>query len=405
MKMYLPTLFRLLALLAVLLSAAQPALPAAQAAAPVDSPQAAANPAAGEVLCLPGIYPADPGDCLPLGPSQARSEMAALDMSLPLRPLPARRLNPELAIVPYAYAELKAEATPIYATIEDAVAEQNPISSIAFGEMKYVTYTLRDDVNRVYQLRSGGYIRFSSVAQSWSVPTGFRGGLEFTQTPSHAFGWILPLQSSVETKHTPGYGFGEEDYTGRLVYQYQVVQIYTVQVVEGIEWYLIGPDEWIDQRYLGIVTPNTTPPQGVTNGRWIEVNLFEQTMAVYQDHQLVFATLIASGMEPFYTQPGLFPIYEKKETGPMAGAFEADRSDFYYLQDVPFTMYYDKARALHAAYWRHSLGFPQSHGCVNLSIIDAHWLFDWAQIGDWVYVWDPSGKTPTDPNYYKDGGA
>ncbi len=89
----------------------------------------------------------------------------------------------------------------------------------------------------------------------------------------------------------------------------------------------------------------------------------------------------------------------------MRGAFEADRSDFYYLESVPWTMYYDQARALHGAYWRTRYGFPQSHGCVNLSPGDAHWLFNWAKEGDWVHVWDPSGKTPTDPKYYSDGGA
>ncbi len=87
----------------------------------------------------------------------------------------------------------------------------------------------------------------------------------------------------------------------------------------------------------------------------------------------------------------------------MRGAFEADRSDFYYLQEVPWTMYYDEACALHGAYWRTRFGFPQSHGCVNLAPGDAHWLYNWAKVGDWVYVWDPSGKTPTDPAAYSAG--
>ena len=42
------------------------------------------------------------------------------------------------------------------------------------------------------------------------------------------------------------------------------------------------------------------------------------------------------------------------------------------------------------------LAIPQSHGCVNLSPGDAHWLYDWAEVGDYVYVFDPSGQTPTE---------
>ena len=30
---------------------------------------------------------------------------------------------------------------------------------------------------------------------------------------------------------------------------------------------------------------------------------------------------------------------------------------------------------------------------------------DFPVVGDWVYVWDPSGKTPTDPAFYQEGVA
>ncbi len=169
-------------------------------------------------------------------------------------------------------------------------------------------------------------------------------------------------------------------------------------------WYMIGPDDWIPQKYVAKVIPNPIPPKGVNNQRWIDINLDEQTLAVYDNRQLVFATIIASGSDPFWTRPGLFQIYNKLETTPMTGSFEADRSDAYYLEDVPWTMYFDEARALHGAYWRAKMGYPQSHGCVNLAVGDARWLFEWAQNGDWVFVWDPSGETPTDPSLYGAGG-
>ena len=104
-------------------------------------------------------------------------------------------------------------------------------------------------------------------------------------------------------------------------------------------------------------------------------------------------------------RPGLFAIYEKLDTTYMTGSFEADGSDRYYLEDVPWTMYFDEARALHGAYWHTGYGYPRSHGCVNLSPGDSQWLYNWAQIGDQVYVHDPSGLTPTDPSLYGSGGA
>ncbi len=165
---------------------------------------------------------------------------------------------------------------------------------------------------------------------------------------------------------------------------------------------MIGLDQWVEARKVAQVSINTQSPDG-SNGtsRWIDVNLSEQSLAVYDDYQLVFATMIASGLDPFWTRPGLFQIKVKKESETMRNN---DPSDFYYLEDVPWTMYFDGPRALHGAYWRTCFGYPQSHGCVNLSVGDAHWLFNWARVGDWVYVHDPTGKTPTDPALYT-GGA
>ena len=353
-------------------------------------------------LCQPGIYLVDPQDCLPLGPSTYRTNLAEQGMLLPLVGLPAHPLDPALSYLPYQYAILGDGPSPVYPTLDDAIAGRNAFRTIAAGNLRYVSYIdyAETDHGRFFQLRSGGWMRVSSRV---SIPRSYPGGMAFTHTPLNAFGWILPLASNVETKRTPG--FELSDYTGHLIYQYEVVQVYDSQQVSGYEWLLVGPDEWIEKRFVGQVIPDTTPPEGVTNGRWIEVNLSDQTLAVYENNQLIYAALIASGMDPFFTRPGLFNIYQKLETTPMQGAFEADRSDFYYLEDVPYTLYYDKLRALHGAYWRTAFGFPQSHGCINLAPADSHWLYDWAVEGDWVYVWDPSGQTPTDPNYYGEGGA
>jgi lipoprotein-anchoring transpeptidase ErfK/SrfK len=358
---------------------------------------------ASAILCQPGIYMTDPQDCVPLGPSSYLTQMASVGISFPLTRLPSRPIDGQLGELPYFYAVLGDGSSQVYASLEDAISGKNSIGSIEGGGLRYVSYVDYADTEngRFFNLHDGTWVRVGSRV---SVPHSYPGGIELIRTPDTSFGWILPFGPTQETKHTPGYA-NNEDYTGHILNQYQIVQVYSSQIVDDTEWYLVAPDEWIEGRFIGRVIPDTTPPDGVTNGRWIEVNLEEQTLAIYDQNQLVFATLIASGLEPFFTKPGTFQIKNKLDSTTMSGAFTEDRSDFYYLQDVPWTMYYDNARALHGAYWRTAFGFPQSHGCVNLAPSDARWLYDWSNVGDWVYVWDPSGKTPTDPAYYGEGGA
>lgn len=356
-------------------------------------------------LCMPGIYLDDPGDCLPAGPSAYLSDMARKGITFPLTDLPARIPDPNLVYIDIRYGYVSQRNAPVYASLEDAQSakKKNAIKKLD-SSFTFVSYTDEAviDGKRFYMVEPGAWMTAADVSRIGVLPP-FQ-GLIFSSTPRNDFGWVLSYLSSgpVETKSTPG--FSQEDYTGHTLENHEIVQVYYTERADGIDWYMVAPDEWLPQNVVARVIPNPTPPDGVTGNRWIEINLFEQTLAVYDQGELVFATLIASGLEPFWTQPGTFQIYEKHETTPMRGSFEADRSDAYYLEDVPWTMYYDDARALHGAYWRTNLGFPQSHGCVNLSVGDSHWLFDWAQVGDWVYVWDPSGKTPTDPSIYGSGG-
>jgi hypothetical protein len=42
---------------------------------------------------------------------------------------------------------------------------------------------------------------------------------------------------------------------------------------------------------------------------------------------------------------------------------------------------------------------------VNISPADAEWFYNFANEGTWVYVFDPTGETPTDEELYGSGGA
>ena len=350
------------------------------------------EPESGAVVCAPDVYLEDPRDCLPAGPSIYLTDMAKLGLTIPERPLPASKPDKGLVPLPYLYFKLEEDIVPV---LNEPAG--NPIGQAFQPGFVYVSYIDRVDTGHgiYYMLQSGGWIpgKGSRIGEYSSFQ-----GLEFKSTPNNAFAWPLPFyMDSIPIYRAPGYNAPLAD---RILYPYvNIVQVYDTQKADGVDWNLIGPDQWVEARILATVTPNPTPPEGVSTGRWIDIDLAEQTMAVYDNNQLIFATVIASGLEPFWTRPGLFQIYQKKETETMRNN---DPTDYYYLDNVPWTMYFDKARALHGAYWRTRFGYPQSHGCVNLSVGDAHWLFNWAHEGDYVYVHDPSGLTPTDPALYHD---
>lgn len=344
----------------------------------------------GDLVCLPGAYLQEPADCLPIGPSVYLTGLAKSGITIPAQPLPVKKIPAELASIPYQYALAVKTAIPTYSSIADAI-DKNVHRTMPAGTTKYLSYSQRvvNDNGVFYQVQTGEWVSGEDISTRVTPSTGFRGDL-VTSQPRNAFGWIL---DTIESSAAPGFNSPK---TGRKYGRFDMVWAYAIQNVEGVDWVQIGASEWIEDRSVGRVTLNPMPPSGVTTGRWIEVNLGEQTLSVYDQSKLVFATLMSSGMQPFYTRPGVFQIYKKLVAEQMTGTFEADHSDYYYLENVPWTMYFDAARALHGAYWHPLFGYVYSHGCVNLSIADARWVFDWAKAGDTVYVWDPTGKTPLD---------
>lgn len=130
------------------------------------------------------------------------------------------------------------------------------------------------------------------------------------------------------------------------------------------------------------VKPGTLPAFAVKSSRWIDISLLQQTLVLYEGSRPVYATLVSSGRdglgEPgktLSTPQGMFRIYQKHVTTTM----DSDVADNEFeLRDVPWVMYFQSGYALHAAYWHDDFGHSRSHGCVNLSPIDARYVFNWS---------------------------
>lgn len=150
---------------------------------------------------------------------------------------------------------------------------------------------------------------------------------------------------------------------------------------------------WAPESVLRVVKPRTTFPSVATGDRkWIDISINDQTLVAYQGRAPVYVTLVSTGRgglaDPETTEAtvrGTFMIHQKDVSSTMDGEDDS-AADSYALRDVPFVQYFHKGYALHGTYWHDDFGRVKSHGCVNLSPIDAAWLFEWtdpAVPADW----------------------
>jgi lipoprotein-anchoring transpeptidase ErfK/SrfK len=114
-------------------------------------------------------------------------------------------------------------------------------------------------------------------------------------------------------------------------------------------------------------------------------------MRVYDSCQLVFATLVSTGKDPRWTYPDRYSILNKTEFAKLTQPIGS--ISVYSLEGVPYFMSYAGDWGFHGAYWHDDFGSPVSHGCVNLSPADAHWLYEWAHEGENVIIVRP--ETPS----------
>ncbi len=203
----------------------------------------------------------------------------------------------------------------------------------------------------------------ASTFSGYLLPEGWR----------HPFAIILD-KTGIYTSLRPGERGSEQ--SGYVTRRYDLVNIFARQEDSaGHVWYLIGPQQWLRQEFVAMFAPAEKPAS--LSARWLAVDLFEQTLIAYEDNKPVFATLVSSGLPEWTTNEGIFEIWARLDRDSMSGATGAP--DAYALQDVPWTMYFDGSISLHGTYWHDDFGYRRSHGCVNLSISDARWLYEWTE--------------------------
>ena len=109
-------------------------------------------------------------------------------------------VDPTLGVLPYQYAILGEGPSPVYPTLDDAIAGRNAFRSIAAGNLRYVSYIdyAETDHGRFFQLRSGGWMR---VASRVSDPAQLSGWAGVHPHPAQRF-WLDPALSTQRRDQT-----------------------------------------------------------------------------------------------------------------------------------------------------------------------------------------------------------
>jgi lipoprotein-anchoring transpeptidase ErfK/SrfK len=116
----------------------------------------------------------------------------------------------------------------------------------------------------------------------------------------------------------------------------------------------------------------------------IVVSVGQQMMWVYKGDEVVLSSYVSTGRAGFETPLGTFFILTKLPSQTMEGVIGGE---YYNVPDVPNVMYFtNQGHALHGTYWHNNFGTPMSHGCVNLPMDVAAWLYNWAPVGTPVYI-------------------
>jgi hypothetical protein len=366
---------------------------------------------AGHDGCAHGWYRIGPEGYVCVG------NAATLDEHHPLAELARTRPDREAAL-PYAYGRSKPAPPPLYTHLPSAAEIVALEGKMARGTSGFADLTPRalppELANGAALPMPFGYARASIAETPRALPNSAfalldvveQDGRRFaittdlelvpldrlTRVEASAFHGVvldetttLPLVF-VRSKHavlfsgSPEHGFRP---ARPLAYREALSLGERSATIGGVRYLETRAGTWLADVELVHVAASPRPA-GVRGERtWVHVSITDQSLVAYAGARPVFATLVSTGRDGLgdpvtthSTPRGEFVIHTKHVSVTMNGDEVGDEFD---LRDVPYVAYFTQGFAFHAAYWHDAFGAPHSHGCVNLSPLDARWLFDFTE--------------------------
>ena len=134
----------------------------------------------------------------------------------------------------------------------------------------------------------------------------------------------------------------------------------------------------VDPEKVPSELPSYAPAEAHNGEKWIDINLANKTVTAYVGDKAVWGPVsVVDGGKGTETPTGEYEIWHRTEVQNMGCTPRYD----YCTKGVKYNQFFHKGYALHSAPWRSSFGYSGSHGCINMRMKDAKWLFEWASLG------------------------
>jgi hypothetical protein len=191
-----------------------------------------------------------------------------------------------------------------------------------------------------------------------------------------------------ETEWTPIY---------RLYYESVHWVVGVIEGPDGTPWYRIKDEMLTDDnlnyyvparhvRFVGMDELTPIHADIPAEQKRVDVSITRQELTAYEADKVVLKTKISSGLHysppgeiPWDTPLGKFFVQSKMPSKHMGSGQLTDDLEEYILPGVPWTSFFETTNgiAFHGTYWHNNFGVPMSHGCINMRMDEAKWIFRW----------------------------
>jgi lipoprotein-anchoring transpeptidase ErfK/SrfK len=183
--------------------------------------------------------------------------------------------------------------------------------------------------------------------------------------------------------------------------RFEPFTVLETSVAQGQTWLRIAEGTWLDEADARLPRLSEPPAEARPGERWLDVDLTTQVVTAYEGRRPVYTTLASTGIgkgdDVTATPVGVHRVWVKLRTTDMTNLEDAEAARYYAIEEVPWVLFFKKGYGFHGAFWHRSFGKVRSHGCVNLTPLDAERLFRWAS----PHL--PAGWTAVLPTAYDPG--